>query len=251
MAETTSTLEPPFLHFPEYSKMDLQSGSYACETDSTAWGSYQILQNIDGGQAQSFGSLADQEESSTTTLPLNLVPILRRAVWLKALADSQEVLSRVQDNTDIGSYERAQRSLVRLLVYPQKIQDALQILRQESGDDTELYAATDVIVEWVEDIISENKAAPDILTVVSQLSERSIRILLASFADSELVFDNERPLAKGIEEYLFAEDARLAQSAAAFLVVCCGESGKRIIKNTIEKSPPHAGLVAGMVDLIQ
>jgi hypothetical protein len=117
----------------------------------------------------------------------------------------------------------------------------------DKSEDT-LYKIADSIAEWFVDIPDEYHVL--IVSYLNNLPLLPKRILLAALSDAEFLTENEE-LIYFAGSFLKSSDKRLAQTTANFLLTCCKESGKTLLKKTLDNEEiPHSRFVKGIVELI-
>jgi hypothetical protein len=141
-------------------------------------------------------------------------------------------------------------AVVALPACTKDVQDALSRLADEELNERDLYCAAEPIVEWLEETSSSKESSPALFSMLSFLGGRSLRVLLGSLADSGVQLRTAL-LVKRIAEYLFDNDKRLAQAAAACLINCCGAPGRSLVQRAVKQNPPHAVLIAGIASLTE
>ncbi|MCT0210292.1 MULTISPECIES: hypothetical protein [Synechococcales] len=115
-------------------------------------------------------------------------------------------------------------------------------------DERHLYIEAGAIVDWLMDAsdIIHDKAA-HYLTKMPDLSKH---IFLASLTNAEFSTDC-RYLIDFVADMIKSDNRRLAQSATAFLMLCCsGEGVQRVNMALDNESLPHRDLVVGIVDMV-
>jgi len=149
-----------------------------------------------------------------------------------------------EERTDV----RPPLHVATLPAYTKEVQSALGQLCDRELGERELYGAAETIVQWIEEGNSSKESSLALLSMLSSFDFRSSRVLLGALSDSEVQLQADS-LVKRIAEYLFDDDKRLAQSAAACLINCCGTSGRSLVQRAAKQNPPHSLLIAGIVKL--
>lgn len=108
--------------------------------------------------------------------------------------------------------------------------------------------AIESLVEWLENTIDEHHVY--LASFIKGISVEDVRELLSALSNAEFKTDNET-LMISVCSFLYSEDKRLAQTAAAFLLTCAGDLGRDFVFQELStKKIPHAHLVKGLTELI-
>jgi hypothetical protein len=140
---------------------------------------------------------------------------------------------------------------VRIRVLPefsQEVKHYLDCLQKPASDD-DLYTIADKIAEWLSEASDDHQTA--LAAYLPELPTVSARTLLSAFGDAEVTLTSAALLG-AIARFVYSEDGRLSQAAAACLLICGGETGKLLMREILQSPSgiPHARLVQGIVDLV-
>ena len=132
---------------------------------------------------------------------------------------------------------------------PQKVRAQLLELQHASENGNDLYETADVVAEWV--VGSSELEQTGLATYLSDLSPKAACTLLSAFADAEALLKSET-LLRTVANFVFSDDKRLAQAAAACLLACGESFGKTLLEERMQapEDIPHVRLVQGIVDLL-
>jgi hypothetical protein len=132
---------------------------------------------------------------------------------------------------------------------PQEIRAQLLELQHAPENENDLYETADAVAEWVVD--SSEPEQTVLVTYLSNLPPQAAGTLLSAFADAEALLTSET-LLRTVAGFLFSKDKRLAQAAAACLLVCGESFGKMLLQERMQtpEDIPHVRLVQGIVDLL-
>lgn len=133
---------------------------------------------------------------------------------------------------------------------PQEVRKHLSDLHSSQEDENSLYEIADAIAEWIEDASEPEQTA--LAVPILDLPPRGACILVSAFADSEVLLASEVVL-RTIASWVYSDDKRLAQAAAACLLECGGIFGQTLLQDRMKNSTaiPHAQLIQGIINFLE
>lgn len=129
------------------------------------------------------------------------------------------------------------------------VDQAFHTLTDDSIDDEScLYHEAGSVVDWFIDAPAVDHNL--LINYLTRMPILSKHVLLASFANAEFSTECEY-LINEVADCLRSENKRLAQSATAFLLLCCNHQGRLKVNIALEShNLPHKNLIIGIADLV-
>lgn len=133
--------------------------------------------------------------------------------------------------------------------FPEEIDEVFKKLELDTDNEDLLYDIAEEVTEWLIDNLEDYQVA--LIIRLRSLPEMSIRILISSFCDAEMIIDNQSFL-DYLAYLLKSNDKELAQSAASCLLTCGKEKGRKILQYYLEnvKELPHLKLIKGISNIL-
>ena len=129
------------------------------------------------------------------------------------------------------------------------MKEQLNLLHEPSRDEDSLYAIADDIAAWLPEEVEGYQCV--LASYIPTLPPLVSMVLLSALTDAEVKLTRTE-LLQVIKQSLYAQDKRLAQAAAACLILCGSTVGKALLQEALQNhaTMPHARLVQGMFELL-
>ncbi|MEA5466150.1 hypothetical protein [Leptothoe sp. PORK10 BA2] len=131
---------------------------------------------------------------------------------------------------------------------PYKVKECFDRISHFQEGENNLYETSSLIAEWLMDAPHEYQTF--FAGYIQTIPSKSVRILIAALSDAEFSTDNSS-LVASVSSFIKSTDKRLAQTAAAFLLICGGSLGKDFLFQVLATQElPHSQLVRGISKLL-